>query len=49
MDDLDTTHECLASHIKRWSDRYAEIGETKGGAVGLRHKWFIITSQYMAD
>lgn len=35
--------------MKLWSDRYGVIGETKGGAVPLNHRWLIVTSQYHPD
>ena len=44
LDDMDTSH--LAHHLKRWTDRYACKGETKGGTVHLRHTLFIVTSNY---
>jgi len=44
LDDLDTT--VLGHHLKRWSDKWPVSGETKGGTVQLRHKLFVITSNY---
>lgn len=49
MDDLDPDHKVLGHHLKLWSDRYGVIGETKGGAVPLNHRWLIVTSQYHPD
>lgn len=46
MQDIDTTHECLAHHIKIWTDEYACTGEVKAGGLSLSHEWFVITSQY---
>lgn len=45
MDDFDNTSWKWAIHfVKRWTDHYPVIGETKGGNVQLSHEWFIITS-----
>lgn len=44
LDDLDTG--MLGHYLKIWADKYACTGETKGGTVNLRHKTFIVTSNY---
>lgn len=44
MDDMDPFNKSLGGDLKRWADRYKVIGETKGGAVPLNLKIFIITS-----
>lgn len=44
LDDLDT--DKLGHHLKIWSDRYACSAETKFGKVQLRHKVFVVTSNY---
>lgn len=46
IDDLDKGGVFLSHHLKIWSDRYACTGETKGGTVNLRHKRFVVTSNY---
>lgn len=49
MDDMDPFNKALGGDLKRWADRYKVTGETKGGAVPLKIKVFIVTSQYHPD
>lgn len=44
MDDFGLEHKCLGHFLKLWADRYGVIGESKGGAIALNHKIFIVTS-----
>ncbi|ALY05864.1 replication-associated protein [Ctenophore-associated circular genome 2] len=45
IDDLDT--DCLGHYLKRWADKYACTGETKGGTIKLQHRVFVVTSNYL--
>ncbi len=47
LDDLDSNS--LGHLLKIWCDRYACNGETRKGTVCLRHKKFIVTSNYSID
>lgn len=47
LDDMD--NDALAHYLKIWSDKYSCTGETKGGTIHLRHKWFVVTSNYDID
>jgi len=46
VDEVDKHHECLRSHILKWVDHRAFIGEKKGCALYIRPKIVIVTSNY---
>lgn len=47
LDDLDT--DVLGHYLKIWADKWACTGEVKGGQVNLRHRVFVVTSNYDVD
>jgi Geminivirus Rep catalytic domain./RNA helicase. len=49
MDDFDQQGECLAHHMKIWTDKWPCQGETKGGHVPLTYDRLIVTSNFTID
>jgi len=48
-DDISVFHVDLGTCVKHWTDRYAFVGESKGGALRIRPRWVILTTQYHID
>jgi hypothetical protein len=49
IDDFDQQGECLAHHLKIWSDKWPAQGEVKGGHVPLTYDRLIVTSNFTID
>jgi len=47
LDDLDTP--LLGHYLKIWADKWSCNGEVKGGTTKLRHRYFIVTSNYTPE
>lgn len=49
IDEWSPSHECLASHLKQWADHHPFAAENKGGAMCIRPKKIIVTSNYSLE
>lgn len=49
IDDFDHHGICLGHYLKRWTDKWVDDGEVKGGTVPLLYKRFIVTSNYSIE
>lgn len=49
MDEMEKEGSMFGHHLKIWTDRYAFMGEVKGGNLAMRPKQFIVTSNYSID
>lgn len=47
LDDLDIG--VLGHYLKIWADKWSCTGETKGGTIHLRHRLFVVTSNYSPE
>lgn len=46
IEDLDLQHKCLSHHLKIWADHGHFLAEVKGGAIAIRPKTIVITTNY---
>lgn len=50
LEDLDPDQcKYIARHLKLWMDKFAFVGENKGGSMQIRPEKIVITSQYEID
>jgi len=46
LEDFDIDGQFLGHEMKLWSDKYSHTAEIKGGSVKLRHKFFVVTTNF---
>lgn len=49
LQDLEKEDVWAGPFLKVWADRFRVVGEIKGGMVPLRHKVFVVTSNYLPE
>lgn len=49
IDEWSPDHECLGAHLKQWCDHHPFAAESKGGALCIRPRKIIVTSNYSLE
>lgn len=50
LDEIDESHVCwIPAYLKKWADKWPFDAEVKGGAICIRPKLIVITSNYSLE